>query len=275
MEFLQTAEGCDDILFLAKFLGLSDKEFLFRKVLLEIVVAQFLVNLEMIIEFLNGILIALPKIGSHGSRHLADFLEIILEVAHLLEEAVCIVDITAHFDNLRDDFLLALIVLLLFGLDCSALLGLLLLDGRKEGLEGFLCLVGLRLECFRLIACLDECLTLGALLFVADGVELLFQTRHFLICDFCRLFLRKNFQRSQNLLLACLWLCGCRFFSNLSLSLDSNFFRRSDSGCLNVNCSGNSPRCLRFDSGIGNVCRISSRLCGAFVQGFIQCVGLH
>ena len=202
VELLEAAEGGNHVVLSAELLGFGHEKCLLRKVLLEIIVAELLVDFELVVEFLHGVLIALPELGGNGGGHLADFLEFILQVANLLEEAVGVVHVAAHFENLLYDGLLAVTVFLLLGLDSRTLLGFFLFDGCKKGLESLFGLIRLGLEGLRLVTGLDESFALAALLLVADGVELLFQARHFLVCDFGSLFLRQEFQGFEHTFLS-------------------------------------------------------------------------
>ncbi len=181
MERLQAAESRYHILLAAKFLSLGHQSLFLAKIFLEIIVTQLLVDLKLVIIFFHSVLIALPEIARKRSRHLAYLLELCLQIAHLLEKPVGIVNIGTHFGDLVNDSLLAVVVLLLESLYGRTLLGLFLFDSRKQSLEALLSRISLRLKCLRLIAGLNKSLALAALLLVAYGIELLLKARH-LIC---------------------------------------------------------------------------------------------
>ena len=201
MQRLETAESGDYILLAAELLSLGHKGLLLGKVFLEVIVAKLLVDLKLVVIFLDSLLIALPEVSRKRSGHLADLLELGLHVAHLLEETVGVVHVGTHLIDLVDDSLLAVIVVLLLRLHGCALFGFLLLDGSQERLEALLHRIGLRLERLGLIAGLDKSLALAALLLVADRIELLLEARNLISPDLGGILFRKKFQSLDKRLL--------------------------------------------------------------------------
>ena len=176
MKFLQTLEGYDYILLGLKFLSLGHQGLLLGEILLEVIVAQLLIDFELVVKFLHGLLIALPYVAGVLLGHVAYFLKLGLELAHFGEHTVYIIGIRAHFHKFVDDFLFAVIVGLELCLKSCSLGRFFLLDDTQQFLERLFVRVGRRHKRFGVVT-LDSFvgLALGAHIFIAQRVELLFR----------------------------------------------------------------------------------------------------
>ena len=174
VEFLKAAESHNHVGLLNEFLSLAYEKFLFGKVFLKIVVAELFVDLELVVEMFYGVLISFPEFGGNGGGNLTDTLEFGLEILEFGEETVYVVGVGAHFVEPGNNFALAFLVFSLprFGFGSES--RFLVADFGKTELEFLFGRVGLRHESSGVVAGLGKCLAFGALLAVAEHVELLF-----------------------------------------------------------------------------------------------------
>ena len=107
MQLLKPAVCYNHIGFVNEGRGFVKQQLLAVKVLLEVIVAQLLVDFEIVGVAFACLLKLLPNCGIFGSRHLSDSVELILELAVTGECAVDIVGIFSQSYNLgNDSFLL-------------------------------------------------------------------------------------------------------------------------------------------------------------------------
>ncbi|OPZ51841.1 MAG: hypothetical protein BWY89_02047 [Bacteroidetes bacterium ADurb.BinA012] len=88
VQVLQLFEGVDSIGFKKQFLSLFTQDYLGLKVLLQVKVSQFTVNLYIVIEDLDTVMIVLPHVLDGSLRHNADAMPFILKTPELLEGLV-------------------------------------------------------------------------------------------------------------------------------------------------------------------------------------------
>ena len=106
VETLESAESSDRIRHGFESLSLIDEETLGLEIFLEVEIAKFLINLQIIVETLNDALESLPNFSFGSSGDILDSLEILLELLELRELGVDIIDITGNFLHRSDNFLL-------------------------------------------------------------------------------------------------------------------------------------------------------------------------
>lgn len=174
MELLQPLECYDHVGLGIEFLGFFTEQLLGVEVFLEVVVAQILVDLQLVVEPLYGCLVAFPLVGQLLGGNFASGLEFLLQFAEAGEVLVDIVGVAGHVVELGDYGVLLLEVGLAFGFDGGQMGGFLVLDHVEQRLEAFFGFVGGRCESLFFIAFFNECGFFGFQFGVAQRVELLF-----------------------------------------------------------------------------------------------------
>ncbi len=118
MEFLQAAVRGNHVFKFGKSSGFFEQELFLGEVFLEVVIAEFLVDFEIVGEAFAGFLEALPHARVLALLDVAHCIELVLKLAVAGECAVYVVGVLCERENLFDDGVLALKV---SGLDCSLL----------------------------------------------------------------------------------------------------------------------------------------------------------
>ena len=171
VELLQFPEGGDNVGLLVQGLGFLAQLLLQLQILLEVVVAQFLVHLQHVIETLGGALELLPDLGVGGGGHFAGILEVLLQLLHAVELAVDVVGIVGDLVDEGDDLALLLQIGLAVGLLGGVIFGASFLEHVEQLLEVVLFGILLGSEVALLVAVSEERFPLLGNLLAAQGKE--------------------------------------------------------------------------------------------------------
>ena len=117
VEGLELLECENHVFFGCESLGIGDDLLFVGEVFLEIVVAEFLVDLPLVIELLDGCLLAFPYIGRGGFGNLSYCLEFGHQLLYARVEASYVVGVGSNLFNFGNDGFLALEVAEHFGFE--------------------------------------------------------------------------------------------------------------------------------------------------------------
>ena len=219
VELLQLVEGADDVGLLSELLSSFAELCLQFQVLLEVVFAGFVVELQQVVELLNVELVVAPQLIGLLGRHSLDVAPLLLQLLELLIGAVGLVGRGCHALYLLDDLKFLLQVLLLLSFLSLEYLGAFLLDDVHFGLEHFFKVVGAHYVVIGVAATVDVFLQL---LFALGDVQLVeyrlqqvyfvFLRVFFTVSNFLHAvehFLLRGVDFLFSLFLSCGLLCGC------------------------------------------------------------------
>ena len=183
MELLQLAEGDDDVGLFCQFLGCLAEGGLALQVLLEVVGAEFVAQLEGVVECLDCLLVGFPEGGGVFGWHFLDVVPLLLKFLEVVVATVNLVGIVRERFYLVDDFEFLLIVCLAFLFQCGSNGCTLLADGCHQFLEGGLFGVGFWSILLGCTSFFDELLVGGICLLAMDAVEVALEAVEFLASD--------------------------------------------------------------------------------------------
>ena len=227
MELLQFAEGGDDVFFLAEFFSGFAEGCLAFQVFLEVVGAQFVVELQRVVVLFDDLLVGFPEFGSLFCRHVLNLVPLLLKLLEIVIDAVYLIWIVDVRLDFLDDFEFFLVVCLAFSFLLLGNLGAVFTDDGHLSLEFCLVVVLGRLVLFGCSSTIDERFVGFLNLLFVQTVEDALQAVEFLTRGF--------FACLGNLLQTCEYFClalvgyGCRrdfclrFFGYGSFGYDGFF----------------------------------------------------